>query len=79
MFEHHVCTQCLCVAYMPGYGSSVGAYTPGHEWKLEDVSVESVLTFQFYVGSGDQTQVTRLAQQTPLPAEMSCLPEYRLL
>lgn len=41
-------------------------------WSLEDNTVESVLPFHIYMGSGDWIQVFRLRQQAPLPDEPAC-------
>lgn len=38
----------------------------------EDNFVGLLLSFHIYVGSGGQTQVTRLAWQAPLPPKISC-------
>lgn len=39
--------------------------------EVRDNSVRSALSFYLYVGFRDQTQVTRLAEQTPLTAKPS--------
>lgn len=38
--------------------------------------VELILSFQFYTDSQDQTQVSRFAEQTPLPSKSFCLPNF---
>lgn len=43
--------------------------TTANVWRPEDHLVGSSLSFRFYAGSGDQTQITRLAQQASLCAE----------
>lgn len=43
-------------------------------WRSEDSFIESGLSTHLQVDSGDRTQVTRLAQQVPLPTGPSCLP-----
>jgi hypothetical protein len=44
-------------------------YATAHMWRLEDNFMELVLSFNFYVGPKDWTQVTRLAWQAPLPTK----------
>lgn len=43
--------------------------------RSEDNSVESVFSFQIYMAFGEQTQVTRLIQQTQLTTESSRQPQ----
>lgn len=43
-------------------------------WRSEDKFVESVLFFYLYVGSRDQSQITRLMLQVPLAVEPSTIP-----
>lgn len=47
--------------------------------KVEDSSVEFVLFFHLYVGSGNQTLVSRLMQQAPLLTELSQRPLSAIL
>lgn len=42
-----------------------------HMWRSEDNYVESILSFGPYVGSGDQTQFARFAEQALVPTEPS--------
>lgn len=39
-----------------------------HVWTSEDNSIELVVSFHLYMGPGDQTQVSKLVQQMPLPS-----------
>lgn len=43
--------------------------------RSEDNSVESIFSFQLYMAFGEQTQVTRLIQQTHLTTESSRQPQ----
>lgn len=47
----------------------------GHVWRLEDIFMESVLSFHLYLNSKNWTEVASLAQQVPLLIELSCLQE----
>lgn len=59
LFIAYVCKICV-------YGYSA--------WGVEsaDNLVQSVFSFHLYVAYRDETQVTRLVQQTLLPTEASC-------
>lgn len=43
-------------------------------WRSKDNFVKSVFALHHYMGSGNRTQVTKLAQQASFPAEPSCQP-----
>lgn len=46
-------------------------------WRSKDNFEKSVFTLHYYMGSGNRTQVTKLAQQASFPkAEPSCQPIY---
>lgn len=48
-------------------------------WRSENNIVESVLSFQFYIGSWVEAQFARLAQQTSLSTEPSSHPRPKCL
>lgn len=62
------CVWCVCVrvCVCRERGDGDEWYGPWHTWRSEDNSVDSVLSFHFYMDSGDWTQITRLTWQVPL-------------
>lgn len=65
----------MCIKYC------VGAYIISCVQRSEDNFVELVLSSHISMGSGDQTQVSKLAQQVPLPTEPPYTPqeEYNVI
>lgn len=54
------------------YGVGRGTHVTAHVWRSDNNSVQSVLSYCLYVGSGNQNQVVRFAQHVPLSSEASC-------
>lgn len=57
----------------------MGVHFMAFVWRSGDNYVKHVLSFHLYMGSRNQTQVTRLVQQVPLPAKPSCQLESIIL
>lgn len=58
---------CVCVCLCDMYGI---AHAMVYKWGLRENFVALALSFHIYMGSEGHTQVTRLAQQAPVPAKL---------
>jgi hypothetical protein len=61
----------MCVYVWRVCDVSVGMFAIAHVWRSQDNFAQLVFAFYLYVGPGNQTQVTRFAQQAPLATKPS--------